>query len=171
MVTSGVKEATVLQHSETRMRLLTDRSQSSHAPLSAVSGPSVAPGPINLAHSHESDTTGAMARDTAPADSTARSTYAADIPLTEAEGKAGCCESVFLRVLVDRSVVEAYAMHGRAHLATRAYPANMSTSDVIGVAWVPTAGSSGNGTTAVTADIRVWRMDATYPPKGHAQSA
>ena len=60
-----------------------------------------------------------------------------------------------LRVLVDVSVLEAYAMHGRAHIATRAYP-HETASTRVGLGWFP---RESGGPTAI-ADVRVWRMGA-----------
>ena len=52
-------------------------------------------------------------------DNRSRLTTAADVPLTDAEAAAGGCDTVQLRVLVDSSVIEAYAMRGRAHFTKR----------------------------------------------------
>lgn len=71
-----------------------------------------------------------------------------------------------LRVLLDVSVLEAYAMHGRAHIATRAYPSK-ATSDhgQVAVRWEPASAiradsfaMNSEGQRAAVADIRIWRM-------------
>ena len=175
-VTSGVKRPTILEHTKTSMRLLADRSQSSTAPLgvgvgAAAGSSSAAAAATRRARPHEGDTIGAALSAAAAlaVDDRSRMTFATDVPLSAAEAKAGCCDTVTVRVLVDNSVIEAYAMQGRAHLATRAYPANVAASDMIGVAWVPLSdesgrvgGSSRGGgegeVAAVTADIVVWEM-------------
>ena len=93
-------------------------------------------------------------------DNRSRLTTAADVPLTDAEAAAGGCDTVQLRVLVDSSVIEAYAMRGRAHFNTRAYPQNHATSNVVGLGWVPAtaAAAAMPAAVAVAADVRVWSM-------------
>ena len=69
-----------------------------------------------------------------------------------------------LRVLLDVSVLEAYAMHGRAHVATRAYPSK-ATAELgrVSLGWWPASEEEGPSASsgrqrAAVADVRVWRM-------------
>ena len=78
----------------------------------------------------------------------------------------GSDSALSLRVLIDVSVVEAYAMHGRAHIATRAYPSKAASDrGRVAVSWEPadTAGAMNGdardeGQRRAVADVRVWRM-------------
>lgn len=78
----------------------------------------------------------------------------------------GSDSALSLRVLVDVSVVEAYAMHGRAHIATRAYPSKAASDrGRVAVGWEPAdaAGATNGdgrdeGQRRAVANVRVWRM-------------
>ena len=61
--------------------------------------------------------------------------------------------SIVLRVLLDVSVLEVYAMHGRAHISTRAYPDDTAGSTQVGLGWFPTETSPPLGTPACEAAL------------------
>jgi sucrose-6-phosphate hydrolase SacC (GH32 family) len=69
--------------------------------------------------------------------------------------------TINLRVLLDRSVLEVYAMHGRAHITTRAYPSKPESSTQIGLGWLPkkTSGDeSQEASLRPVVDVRAWQM-------------
>ena len=79
------------------------------------------------------------------------------VPLAQNDGSG-----LALRVLVDRSVVEAYAQRGRAHIANRAYPSEPSTSTGVRIGWRPVA----DVPSTAMADLSIWPMQQGMFPIG-----
>lgn len=77
------------------------------------------------------------------------STVSTPVPVKPGDGGG-----ITLRVLVDRSVLEAYAGRGRAHFTGRSYPSAPATSTGIRVGWRPAPGAPA----AAVADVAIWPM-------------
>ena len=63
-----------------------------------------------------------------------------------------------LRVLVDRSVIEGFAQHGRATIAM----ANFGGLNATAVVWTPHAGAGAGAAATPTISLRVWSMRTGY---------